>query len=181
MKKENIIKAVLSLIGCLTLCTMVTHATENTYKKNVLIETTTETKLYEQPDTDSKELMTIEAHTQLFTQADQEGDWILVKKDGTDGYLQVSAITLFQADGISQEFEKKENGFDMFYRELTYYTKEKQQKIIWGITIGALVVAIFAVGIVSTVLKNKKTITKKKKLKKAKGKSHEADYTDTML
>lgn len=180
MNKKAIRRFALGVfIGLMTLG-MVIYAAEEEMKKNVLVETTTDTKLYEQPDTTSEEIMTIEAHTTLFTVEDQNGDWILVKKDDTQGYLQVADLTLFQAEGIEQEFEGKENTYNVFMREIEYQIREKKQKIIWGITIGALVISIFAVGIVSTVLMNEKTKEKKMK-KKAKGNVDEADYTDTML
>lgn len=180
MNRKGIRKFVLGVFISLMTLGMAVYAAEEEMKKNVLVETTTDTKLYEQPDVTSKELMTIEAHTTLFTVEDQNGDWILVKKDDTQGYLQVADLKLFQAEGIEQEFEGKENTYNVFMREIEYQIREKKQKIIWGITIGALVVSIFAVGIVSAVLKNEKP-KKKKKKKKVKGNVDEADYTDTML
>lgn len=179
MNREVIRKFVLGAFISLMTLGMVAYAAEEEMKKNVLVETTTDTKLYEQPDITSKEIMTIEAHTTLFTIEDPNGDWILVKKDDTQGYLQVADLKLFQVEGIEQEFEGKENTYNVFMREIEYQIREKKQKMIWGITIGALVISIFAVGIVSTVLMNEKTKGKKKK--KAKGNVDEADYTDTML
>ena len=179
MNRKGIRKFVLGVFISLMTLGMVAYAEEE-MKKNVLVETTTDTKMYQQPDATSEEIMMIEAHTTMFTVEDQNGDWILVKKDDTQGYLQVADLKLFQADGIEQEFEGKENTYNVFMREIEYQIREKKQKIIWGITIGALVISIFAVGIVSTVLMNEKTKEKKMK-KKAKGNVDEADYTDTML
>ena len=180
MNRKVIRRFVLGIFISLMTFGITAFAEEGALTQNVLVETTTDTKLYEQPDVTSKELMTIEAHTTLFTVEDQNGDWILVKKDDTQGYLLVADLKLFQVEGIEQEFEGKENTYNVFMREIEYQIREKKQKIIWGITIGALVVSIFAVGIVSAVLKNEKPKEKKKK-KKVKGNVNEADYTDTML
>lgn len=181
MKKINIGKMILGVVLCLLFGECLVKAEEPVYLKNTLVETITETTLYQNPDETSEKVATVAEHIPMFTTDNQEGDWIRVKIDEIEGYVKITNITLFLATGIEQEFENKENDFNLVFREIEYRKHEKQQKIVWGITIGALVVSIFAVGIVSTVLNDKKQKGKNKASKKVKGNVNEADYTDTML
>ena len=71
--------------------------------------------------------------------------------------------------GLEDEFEAIEQANRLLITELQYVEKQKKEKLIWGIVIAVLVVAIFAVGIVSGALKNmeqkkrKRTIYKHQK------------------
>lgn len=165
---------------CLLFLRMGVYAQESIYTENILVETTEEVKLYQEPDASSAEVVTLEAHTAVFTAEKQQGDWIKVKKGNTEGYLQVSKIALFQAEGIRQEFEGKGNDYDLIFSEIAYNRNDRMQKIIWGITIVVLVISIFVVSIVSAALKEEKAIRKKRK-GKVKGKNDETDDTDTLL
>lgn len=178
MKKKQNWKIILGILIAVLSLSMTAFAEDNQYQAGTLVQTIQESKLYEQPDAASAELMTVETGKTFFTSADQQNEWIKVKIGDVEGYIFVSAIKLFQAEGIEEEFEDKQNAFDLTFREIEYNSHMKQQKIVWGITIGALVAAIFAVGIVSTVLNNKKT---KEKSKQEKGNADEADHTDSVL
>ena len=166
MRNNLLIKVLLGILMCVLSFETILYAEESEYSKNILVETTSNTSLYERPDSASEVVKTLDKNTTLLTLENQQGNWILVGNDEAEGYIEVANITLFRANGIEQEFESKENDFNLIFREIEYRKHEKQQKIVWGITIGALVVSIFAVGIVSTVLNDKKQKGKTKQVKK---------------
>lgn len=182
MNKRKIMKLIVGIFIFILNFGMATFAEEINYSKSVLVETTKQIKMYSQPDKTSEEITVIKAHTTLVTLTDQEDNWILVKHGDIEGYVEVRNLTLYHAEGIQQEFESKENAYNLMFQEIEYRKQEKHQQLVWGITISLLVVAIFAVGIVSTVLNDKKERNaKKKRCVESKGKSDETDYTDTML
>lgn len=89
---------------------------------------------------------------------------------GPDVNAQDVAVTEYQTaqvededlqEQLEKEFEQKENDINVFYSELNYYEKEKQEKVIWGIVIAVLIAAIYAVGIASRILKKTKRTNKK--------------------
>lgn len=182
MNRKTIRKIIVGLLFCVFAFSMAVNAEEINYSRNILVETTKETKLYKQPNKTSEEMATFEAHTILVTLADQVDDWILVKHHDVEGYLEVTNLELYQAEGIEQEFEAKENEYNLIFSEIEYINNQKHQQLVWGITICLLVIAIFAVGIVSTVLNDKKMKeTKKNQCVVSKGNANETNNSDSVL
>lgn len=161
MKKNGLLKMIFGICMCMMLWNIQVFAEEQTISANVLVKTTEDTILYEQPDLSSQQLETVAKDTQLITQETQNGEWISVQHGEVQGYVLTENLSVYHADGVEQEFEKKENALNAFLQEIEYQHHLSQQKKIWGIVIVLLVVAIFAVGISSSVINEKKKKHKK--------------------
>lgn len=123
---------------------------------NILLEVTESACIYEETSEQSNVVATIEAGTPIISTAVQDGVWIEVTYQQVKGFIEVKSVKVFGQDGLEDEFEQIEQANRLLITELRYVEKQATEKIIWGVVIAVLVVAIFTVGIVSGVLKNKK-------------------------
>lgn len=124
--------------------------------ENVLLETTQKVQLKEEPSETAATVAEFEAGTPLLSKQAAQNGWIQVAYQETTGYLPVQNVKLYGAENtIEQEFEEIRMDNDLIMSELLYRESQKRQKILWGSAIAVLVIAIFAVGIISAVKKNK--------------------------
>lgn len=163
MKKVKLWITILFVLMCFLAMSIAVWAAETELKENVLLKTVTETTVYEQPTTESNPIYTFPADSLVMCMGSQDGDWVKVKNQEIEGYVLTEDVTLFIQEGIEQEFEEKKNEMNLLLAEITYLQNEKQEKAIWGIIIGVLIISIFAVGLASTILNSTKDIKKKHK------------------
>ena len=79
----------------------------------------------------------------------------LVAGDKT-GYVQINALTpIGNVDTLNAEFNSIGNDYESIYEEMLELQRQKRNRMIWGSIIVVLVIAIFGVGIVSAVKKNR--------------------------
>lgn len=130
---------------------------ETTIKINTLQEIQAATQVYESADETAASLGTLEAGTPVIVMEEPQGEWCKVKYQEMEGYVPLASLTGY-GDGaaIEKEFNKEQDNTRRAIDELEVEKQQKKQMIIWGCIIGALVIAIFAVGIVSAIRKNKR-------------------------
>ncbi len=74
------------------------------------------------------------------------------------GYMESEALELYMAEGdeeLEQEFEEVQEETVRTVEESELIQKSKRTSMIWGIVIAVLVAAIFVVGILSAIKKEK--------------------------
>lgn len=153
MKKR--IGRVLLVMAVVLLSCMPVYAAEE-LKKNMVMETTEEVKLLEQADEEAKEIATLPAGVVVLLVEDSQNGWCKVSAQEKTGYLQTSQLkTLGNADDLNAEFDKIGDTVRLIFDEIVVRENEQRQAKIWGIVIVVLIAAIFGVGIISAVKKNK--------------------------
>lgn len=153
-------------LGILLMSTTVI-AKEVQYQTGILLETTADASIYETTDEKATKLVTLEAGTPILCQEDIDANWVKVQYQEYEGYALKSAVKQYENADTNQEFEEKENNITFFYAEQEKLRRSKVEKIVWGIVIACLVVAIFVVGIVGNVLRK---MPEPKKVKCSKNK-----------
>ena len=77
-------------------------------------------------------------------------------KGDKTGYVQINALTpIGNVDTLNAEFNSIGNDYESIYEEMLELQRQKRNRMIWGSIIVVLVIAIFGVGIVSAVKKNR--------------------------
>lgn len=150
--KQVILWLFIMVLGC-----MPVYAAElEQVQKNMVLETIHEVDLLEQPDTAAKAIGTLQAGTPVVVMEDGIEEWCKVASQELTGYIKISELkTLGNQDDLNAEFEKIGNTVQLVFDEIMIRENEEKQARIWGTIIVALIVAIFGVGIVSAIRKNK--------------------------
>ena len=152
---KKIVRGICCLIGFWCMYVMQIQATEaEVIGANVLVEVIETVDVYTEPDNRSKKIATIEEGTPMISVSMQQDAWIEVSYQQIKGFVEVKHVKIFGEAGLEDEFKKIEQANRLLITELRYVEKQEKEKLIWGIVIAVLVVAIFTVGIVSGVLKN---------------------------
>lgn len=124
-----------------------------------LQQTVKDTEIKESPDEDAETLMEIKEGTGVIVHGESQASWSRVEYGGVSGYMESSALETYMADSeveeLKQEFEKAQEEIVRTVDESELIQKSKRTSAIWGGVIAVLVVAIFAVGVVSAIKKNK--------------------------
>ena len=155
------------------------EASDNEIARNTLLEISQEAEVYEQENGQGKVLMTLDVGTPVISAEDinvsGEGDsWCLISYQDVTGYIQLKQLKQYAAEDIAKEYESISNTNKLVFEEVEYNKTQKKQKIIWGCIIAGLVIAIFAVGIVSAVRTNTSRGTKRKHSGKGRRRRGEA-------
>lgn len=131
-------------------------------KQNMVMETIEEVKLLEAPEKRAEEVIALPAGAAVVLTEDEVKGWCKVSAQETEGYLQTSQLkTLGNAEELNSEFDKISNTVQLIFDEIIVRENETKQSRIWGTVIVVLIAAIFGVGIVSAVKKNKEEEKKK--------------------
>lgn len=84
------------------------------------------------------------------------GDWCEVSAGEQKGYIRIESLgTVGNAEALNAEFQNIGNDYETIFNEVTQLQIQKRNSRIWGTVIVILVVAIFGVGLLSAVRKNK--------------------------
>ncbi len=128
------------------------------FVKDTVWEAVDEVKVREEPDSKSKTIGELEAGTPVVVSEDEKDGWCKVRNQAVEGYVQTSDLQIVNAanaEALNQEFGVNEEFDSMVLEEYDYQQRQRRTSIIWGVVIGVLVIAIFAVGIVSAIHSNK--------------------------
>ncbi|MCI7791473.1 MAG: SH3 domain-containing protein [Lachnospiraceae bacterium] len=121
---------------------------------NMLVQVLEDISLYEDPNEESEVIGTLSAGDPAICVEKAVDGWIKISYQELAGYTRVENVKLPNDEELNQEFEQIANQNALLINELEYTELQKKQKTTWGIIIGVLVVAIFAVGIASAMMKN---------------------------
>jgi hypothetical protein len=114
-----------------------------------------DTSVYESPDENSAAVGEFTDGMYVILQEDPDNGWVKAKYQDIIGYIKTATIEGQDTAELDKEFENVSNTNLRLFENLELGESQHRQKIIWGVVIGVLVVALFAVGII-TGLKNKK-------------------------
>lgn len=162
------------MLGCITVC----GAELESVQKNMVLETVEEVELRENPSSTGAAAAVLPAGIAVVVAEDASGDWCKVAYQEQEGYVPVAMLkTLGNTEELNSEFDKISQTIQLAFEEIVTREHEEVQAKIWGSIIVVLIVAIFGVGIVSAVKKNKE-----EGIHKRKGEdTDEADYSDPVL
>lgn len=121
---------------------------------NMMVQVLEAISLYQAPDESSEVIGTLSAGVPAICVEQATDGWIKISYQELAGYTRVENVKLPNDEALNQEFEQIANQNALLINDLEYIELQKKQKTTWGIIIGALVVAIFAVGIASAMMKN---------------------------
>lgn len=128
------------------------------FVKDTVWEAADDVTVREEPDSKSKSIGKLEAGTPVVVSEDEQNGWCKVRNQTVEGYIETSSLQMVNAanaEALKQEFGVNEEFDSMVLEEYDYQKKQKRTTLIWGVVIGVLVAAIFAVGIVSAINGNK--------------------------
>lgn len=136
------------------------YASESIIAANTLMELSEQADVYEQENGQGVVLTTLEAGTPVISAEDINmagtgEEWCKISYQDTTGYVQLKHLKQFIAEDVEEQFDNISNTNKLVFEEVEYEKTQGNQKLVWGIVIAALVIAIFAVGIVSAAYKNK--------------------------
>jgi hypothetical protein len=123
---------------------------------NMLIYIGTDTKVYESPDESASIVGELGEGTGVIAKEDPDNGWVKVKYQDIVGYVKIGTIAGQDTADLNQEFEEISNDNRLIFEIMEYTKSQKLQNIIWGVIIGGLVVALFAVGIITGLNRNKR-------------------------
>lgn len=128
-----------------------------------LQQTVKDTQIKESPEADAKTLREIEEGTAVIVYGDPQDSWSQVEYDGVSGYIESGALEYYMVEGgeeeLGQEFAEVQEETVRTVEESELTQKSKRTSAIWGGVIAVLVAAIFAVGVVSAIKKDKEEET----------------------
>lgn len=124
-----------------------------------LQQTVKDAEIKESPKASAKTLRTIKEGTGVIVYGEPQDSWSQVEYDGVSGYMESSALEYYMADdeeeALEQEFETVQEETVRTVEESELKQKSKRASVIWGGIIAVLVAAIFVVGVVSAIKKEK--------------------------
>ncbi|MBQ7943075.1 MAG: SH3 domain-containing protein [Lachnospiraceae bacterium] len=165
MKKRICIWAL--LLSLLIMPRIQTEAAESI----ALLETTESVEMVDAAK-GSEVVAVLEAGTPVLYGGEERDGWTKITYLDMEGYVLTSTLKSYgDTEALDKEFADVQGNHQLLFEEIIRVEKEAYQSIIWGMVIIGLVVAIFAVSIVSGVKKAKEEQKYKpiyKKQKKAK-------------
>ena len=140
------------MLGCITVC----GAELESVQKNMVLETVEEVELREEPSSTGVVITSLQAGTVVVVSEDASRDWCKVSYREQEGYVSIAKLKgLGNMEELNSEFDKISQTIQLAFEEIMAREHEEMQARIWGSIIVVLIVAIFGVGIVSAVKKNK--------------------------
>ena len=154
--KKKLFGLSLLLIVVLTFGTIVCAEEGTQILANTALQTAADTVLYEKADNTSKSLATLTAGTPVVVCEDAQNGWCQVSYKESKGYVETKNLkAIGDKEGLSAEFEQIKTQVSLMFDGIVVYEQEKKRSRIWGAIVIILVVAIFGVGIFSTIKGNK--------------------------
>ena len=136
---------------------MPVQATE-TESMITLQQTVKDAQIKESPEDNAKTLREIEEGTGVIVYGEPQDSWSQVEYGGVNGYMKSDALEFYVvgAEGeLEKEFEVVSEETVRAVEESELLRRSKRTSMIWGIVIAVLIAAIFVVGIVSAIKKDK--------------------------
>ena len=123
---------------------------------NMVLQTNSDVELHENPDASSAVTATLTSGTPVVISEDEKDGWCQVKFRENTGYVQITFLdTIVDQNALDSEFQDVKEAGILSFQEAEMAKKHMQSTRIWGAVIIVLVIAIFGVGIVSALKKNK--------------------------
>ena len=139
-------------------------AEENEVTVNSFYQVNMDTQMRETATDSAKKVQELKAGDTVVVTAYADGEWCQISMGDKTGYVKISALTpIGNVDALNAEFNSIGNDYESIYEEVLELQKQKRNRMIWGSIIVVLVIAIFGVGIVSAVKKNKEEQNKEEK------------------
>lgn len=155
MKKK--LTFLLTMIVMILETSMICFAAE--LEPDSLYQLTQDAQIYEQPDENSNVVAELPAGTGVICISSNDM-WTEIKYQDIQGYVSTDNLKLYgDVTALDQEFQEVQNENDLRYGRMEAYISQQKSEKIWGSVIVVLIIAIFAVGIVSTVKRNKNQST----------------------
>lgn len=132
--------------------------------ENMVLETRTEAELYETASEQSGIITTLDAGTVVFTTENAQDNWCRISAGGYSGYVRTAQLkTMGDAELIDQDLERDIGQYRRAYDQTQQTEKQKSQTGVWGIiTLGLVVIALAAGGILAKIQTAKKDASNKK-------------------
>lgn len=132
------------------------YAEEETIPANRLVRLTEDTDIKDTADDNAATVGSLSAGTGVISLEKSSDGWVNIKYQDIQGYVRISAVTTEPESGLDAEFDEISNHVMLLFETYQYAISRKKQRFIWGTVIVLIVIAMFAVGIVSAVVKGKK-------------------------
>lgn len=160
MKKKTWIQIMMAvfimLVGVLYNLSNCYAAEKTEITVNSFYQVNENTQMRENASESAKEVQELVAGDTVMVTAYTDGEWCTVSKGDKTGYVQINALTpIGNVDTLNAEFNSIGNDYESIYEEMLELQRQKRNRMIWGSIIVVLVIAIFGVGIVSAVKKNR--------------------------
>ncbi|MDE7029994.1 MAG: SH3 domain-containing protein [Lachnospiraceae bacterium] len=131
-------------------------AAEDEKKANTVWQTTSDVELHESPDAASAVTDVLSGGTPVMLREDEKEGWCLVMYQDITGYLQSGSLELLGSQtGLDSEFQDIKEAGRLSFQEAEAVKERIEAERIWGAVIVVLVTAIFGVGILSALKRNK--------------------------
>lgn len=143
--------------------TLRVSAAEEDLGAGLLLKLLQDTTLLAEPDENAAPVGDLAEGATVISAEAASGGWIKVSYQDMTGYIPVAQSGLWTDEELDAEFEQIANEDRLMFEVIEYEKSQDRQELIWGIVIAALVVAVFAVGIASVALKDKKPAGKGRK------------------
>ena len=147
MKKKTWIRIMMAvfimLVGVLYSSPNCYAAEKTEIAVNSFYQVNENTQMRENASESAEEVQELVAGDTVMVTAYTDGEWCTVSKGDKTGYVPINALTPIG------------NDYESIYEEMLELQRQKRNRMIWGSIIVVLVIAIFGVGIVSAVKKNR--------------------------
>ena len=124
-----------------------------------LQQTVKDIQIKAEPEQNSDTLAKLQKGTAVIVYGEPQNSWSHIDYDGINGYIESSALEAYSEgesmEGLDEEFDTVENETERTVDEHELRQKSKRTSLIWGTVIVSLVIAIFVVGVVSVLKKDK--------------------------
>ena len=163
MKRQTIWKIVLMTVMMIINLILVSGlyvyaAQEDGISVNRVYEIAQETSLKAEDNQDAEEIASLHVGDSVIVTEYTSGEWCKVMSGGKEGYILITSIlSEGDFDELDKEFESVRNDYINSYEESLMLEQQQKTSRIWGGIIVGLVIAIFLVGIVSALSKQRKS------------------------
>lgn len=157
---KNIIKSVTIMtiiFALLALIPNIEAKAAEAIQANQLIEILEDTNVMESPDDNSNIVGSFNAGMSVITLEVPENGWVKVMYQDIEGYIKMEVVEAdYYDEELAKEFEVIRNDDILEFEVIEYEKSQNRQKLVWGIIIGGLVIALFVVGIITGVDSSKR-------------------------
>lgn len=173
MKKKTwmqIVTAVFIILAGVMIHSQSCYAVEETeITVNSFYQVNTDTQMKENASESAQTVQELKAGDTVMVTAYADGAWCMASIGDKTGYVHIAELTpIGNVDNLNAEFNSIGNDYESIYEEVLELQRQKKNRMIWGSIIVVLVVAIFGVGIVSAVKKNKEEQNQKQQSQEEK-------------
>lgn len=124
---------------------------------NMVMQISEDAVVYESADNTADVVVTLKSGTPVIIREDSQGEWCRISYQNIEGYVNTSKLQMIgDVKQIASEFNVMGANMQLIFDSIVVIEQEKRQTRIWGVVIVVLVVAIFGVGIISSLQNNKK-------------------------